>query len=148
MDMHKSFSPMTNMHPPLDKPRDRRRAPESHPLVLIVEEHEETRSLLRTIMMMKRCAVMEMEIEDVFSLADGINPSLMLINIGRPFCDGLETLKHLREHKSFHHIPIIITSGNATIAFRNEVSAAGYDRLLVKPIDIDELDGLLEDYLF
>ena len=139
---------MTKMHPPLNKPRDRRRASESCPLVLIVEEHEETRSLLRTIMMMKRCAVMEVEIEDVFSLAEGISPSLMLINIGRPFRDGLETLKHLREHKSFHHIPIIITSGNATTAFRNEVSAAGYDRLLVKPIDIDELDGLLEDYLF
>ena len=139
---------MTNMHPPLDKPRDRRRASGSPPLVLIVEEHEGTRSLLRAIMMMKKCTVMEMEIEDVFSLAEGINPSLMLINIGRPFRDGLETLKHLREHKSFHQIPIIITSGNATTAFRNEVSAAGYDRLLVKPIDIDELDGLLEDYLF
>jgi DNA-binding response OmpR family regulator len=138
---------MTNKYPPLDKPRDRRRAPESRPLVLIVEEHEETRSLLRTIMMMKRYTVMEAEIEDVFSLADGVNPSLLLINIGRPFRDGLETIKHLREHQSFHDIPIIITSGNGSAAFRNEVKAAGYDRLLVKPIDIDELDELLEDYL-
>jgi DNA-binding response OmpR family regulator len=147
MYMHKSFDTTMNTHPPLDKPRDRRRAPGSRPLVLIVEEHEETRSLLRTIMMMKKCSVMEVEIEDVFSLAEGTAPSLMLINIGRPFRDGLETIKHLREHKSFQNIPIIVTSGNATATFRNEVSAAGYDRLLVKPIDIDELDGLLDDYL-
>lgn len=117
------------------------------PLVLIVEDYEPSRDLLRILLNMKGCEVIEADLQDVIVAAEKFRPSLMLIDIGRPFKDSLETIKQVQKCESLSEVPKIITSGNGTSAFRDEVVAAGYDELLVKPIDFDKLDWLLEQYL-
>lgn len=69
-------------------------------------------------------------------------------DVGRPFEEGLAVLKQMQACQSMVDVPVIITSGNATTAFREGVCDAGYNEFLVKPIDFDRLDRLLEEYLF
>lgn len=118
------------------------------PLVLIVEAHEPSRDLLQTILTRKGCDVIEADLENVMTIAEAVRPHLVMFDIGRPFTDGLETLKQMQTCQFLDGVPIIITSGNGTTSFREQVAATGYSELLVKPIDFDKLDWLLEQHLF
>jgi DNA-binding response OmpR family regulator len=147
LSMNESLNIMTNTPLPLDgalKPQ----FSADKPLVLIVEDYEPTRDLLRFLLAMKGCEVIEADLQDVIIAAEKFRPSLMLIDVGRPFKDSLETIKQVQKCESLSEVPKIITSGNGTSAFLDEVKAAGYDELLVKPIDFGKLDGLLEQHLF
>jgi two-component system sensor histidine kinase BarA len=144
--MNESLNIMTNTPLPLDgtlKPQ----FSEDKPLVLIVEDYEPSRDLLRLLLTMKGCEVIEADLQDVIVAAEKFRPRLMLIDVGRPFKDGLETIKQVQKCESLSEVPKIVTSGNGTSAFRDEVVAAGYDELLVKPIDFKKLDWLLEQHL-
>jgi len=48
--------------------------------------------------------------------ADGLLPSLILLDINMPVMGGKETLKRLKEHQLYHNIPVIVftTSSNPT----------------------------------
>ncbi len=118
------------------------------PLVLIVETREPSRDLMKTILRIKGCEVVEAGLHDAIAVAETTQPRLVLFDIGRPFEDGLETIKQMQTCQLLNQVPIIITSGNGTSAFREKVITAGYDELLVKPIDFDRLDCLLEKHLF
>jgi DNA-binding response OmpR family regulator len=145
--MNESFNTMTNTHLPMDSAL-RPQFSAGKPLVLIVEDYEPSRELLRILLTMKGCEVIEAELQDVVEAAEKFCPSLILIDVGRPFKEGLETIKQVQKCESLSEVPIIITSGNGTTAFRDEVEAAGYNEFLVKPIDFDKLDWLLEQHLF
>lgn len=138
---------MTDNRSPLDSALARQN-PALKPLVLVVEAHEPSRDLMKTILAMKGCEVVEADLPDVIAAAEKFQPRLVMFDIGRPFEDGLETIKQMQTCSSLDDVPIIITTNNGTSVFREKVTAAGYDELLVKPIDFDRLDWLLEKHLF
>ncbi len=143
----RKFTLMPDNQFPLDNALGRQNAAQK-PIVLVVEPHEPSRDLMKTILSLKGCEVVEADLPDVIAVAEKFQPCLVMFDVGRPFEEGLEVIKQMQTCSSLDDVPIIITSGNATSGFREKVTAAGYDEFLVKPIDFDRLDWLLEKHLF
>lgn len=113
------------------------------PLVLIVEDDDSSCELLKLMMYRKGCVVIEADLSNVIQVAEKAQPNLILLNIGRPFQVGLDTLRQMYQHDLLRRLPTIVTSANASAEFRAEVLTTGYGQFLVKPIDFDLLERLM-----
>jgi len=119
------------------------------PLALIAENHQDTRALLRMILEMKGCEVVEAEeSEQILDLAEDVHPDIVVVNISLYEPQTLNAVGQMRKSSSLGATPIVLTSGDGTAAFRDEAMAAGCDEFLVKPYDPEDLDDALDRHLF
>lgn len=133
-----SSSPVTSPSVTFGKPR-----------ALVVEEHPDTRALLRIILEMKGCEVLEAEESmQVLDLAETLHPDIVVVNIPLRDSETLSAVGQLRRTSTLSETPIVLTSGDGTAAFRDEAMATGCDEFLVKPYDPEELDNILDRHLF
>lgn len=72
------------------------------------------------------------------------HPDLILLNIGMPDLNGYETCRRMREQISGEQAMIVAITGLARATDKMKSKAAGFDRHLVKPVDPEEIKGLLE----
>jgi CheY-like chemotaxis protein len=115
------------------------------PLVLIVEDHDDTREMLKTLLGMVGCHVIEAEDGDrALNEAEKARPDLILLDMKIPRLDGLTVARLIRSHPNLHEVPIVAVTGNATPQFQAEVLRAGCNYCLVKPIDFDQLEELIQ----
>jgi signal transduction histidine kinase/ActR/RegA family two-component response regulator len=70
-------------------------------------------------------------------------PAVVLLDIGMPGMDGYEVVRRLRDRSSGKHVPIVALSGWGQEDDRRRAREAGFDHHLVKPANIDALQGLL-----
>jgi CheY-like chemotaxis protein len=130
-----------------------RRAPASaetsKACVLLVEDHEDTRFLLRTALEMRGgISVLEAENgEMAIALAKNVRVVLILMDAGLPLLDGYAATRRIRELTTTREVPIIFMSGHAQPTAEAKAFAAGCNDYLVKPFALAELDGVLERYL-
>ncbi len=71
-------------------------------------------------------------------------PILILLDLKLPKVDGLEVLRHLKEHPRFHAIPIVVLS---TSTEDNDIQVAyqeGANSYIVKPVDFDQFMQIVE----
>lgn len=123
--------------------------PASQPLVLIAEDHEDTRFLLKTILEKRGLQVVEaVDGEEAIGIAESMRPGLVLMDGSLPRLDGFSATRRMRDTASLRDIPIIFLSGHAEPHFQRLAHDAGCDEYLVKPIDIAQLDRILGRYLF
>jgi len=98
---------------------------------------------------LKGCEVLEAEEGmRIVELAETLHPDIVVVNIPLRDSETLTAVGQLRKTSSLGEMPIVLTSGDGTAAFRNEVMATGCDEFLVKPYDPEELDGILDRRLF
>lgn len=141
---------MTNFSPDDDSDLRLSRASSQtvSPLVLVVEDHEDTRFLLRTLLEMRGIRVAEAEDGEAgASAAEELHPDLILMDWSLPRMDGLATTRLIRERDPSSHAPIVFLSGNASHASRADAHAAGCCAYLMKPLDLDELERVLREHL-
>lgn len=119
------------------------------PLVLIVEDHEDTRFMLRTILELRGgISIVEAENgEMAATLAESLHPDLILMDGTLPFVDGFEATRRIRELASVSNVPIVFLSGHAQPASEAKAFAAGCTDYLVKPFALGELERVLERHL-
>jgi two-component system, cell cycle response regulator DivK len=118
-------------------------------LVLIVEDHEDTRLMLRTILEL-RGGISVVEAEDgeiAASLVESLHPDLILMDGTLPFVDGFEATRRIRELASGFDVPIVFLSGHAQPASEARAFASGCTDYLVKPFALGELERVLERHL-
>lgn len=128
---------------------DARRSPASAgPLVLIVEDDEDTRLMLRTILERRGIRVREARDGEagVCAVAE-LHPDLVFMDGSLPRMDGRDATRRIREREDGHRIPLVFISGHVAPASQSEAFAAGCDDYLVKPIDFTKFYGVLERYL-
>jgi CheY-like chemotaxis protein len=70
-------------------------------------------------------------------------PQACLLDIGLPGIDGYELARRLRSRPATAHALLVAITGYGQDSDRQRASAAGFDRHLVKPIDL----GILQDVL-
>jgi CheY-like chemotaxis protein len=120
----------------------------SRPLVLVVEDHEDTRFLIRVILERRGIRVVEAEDGEAGLLAaEKFRPDLILMDWSLPLMDGLAATRLLHESAVLGDIPIIFLSGHAAPAFQKTARDAGCCEYLVKPLDFDQLDRVLRKRL-
>ena len=71
-------------------------------------------------------------------------PKTVLMDIGMPVMDGITACEHMRESAWGHDILIVAISGWGQEQDRKRSAKAGFDEHLVKPVDRQTLEGLLE----
>jgi two-component system cell cycle response regulator DivK len=106
-------------------------------LILIVEDHEKNRKLVRDVLQFKGYRTIETETaEDGLALARARRPALILMDIQLPGMDGMAALQRLREDPDTRGIPVIAVTASAMIHSRQDILAAGFDDYQSKPIDV------------
>ena len=108
---------------------------DSAPLVLVAEDHEDSRDALTTLLtaLGYRVAVASNGAEAV-ERARATRPDLILMDMMMPQVDGFQATRTLRQDAAFAGTPIIAIT--AMEGARDAVREAGCDDLVVKPIDI------------
>jgi signal transduction histidine kinase len=70
-------------------------------------------------------------------------PDVALLDIGLPVMDGYELARHLRALPGLESIRLIAITGYSQEADRRQSAAAGFERHLVKPIQLEQLREVL-----
>ena len=116
--------------------------------VLLVEDTEDNRFMMRRLLEMTGYRVIEaMNGEEAVKLAKAESPSLILMDLSLPVIDGLAATRLIRKLPDFKSIPIIAVSAHDTSDFQSEAIEAGCDTYVTKPIDFNELEVLIAKLL-
>ena len=108
-------------------------------LILIVEDNEKNRKLVRDVLQVKGYKTIESETaEEGLKLATEKYPSLILMDIQLPGMDGITALKHLRTDPETKTIPVIAITASAMTNTRQAMLAEGFDGYQSKPISVKD----------
>ena len=114
------------------------------PLVLVVEDHDDSRVMLGILLSMSGWRVVEAANgQQAIELAISTVPNLILLDMKIPGLDGLTVARMIRDNPTLRQIPIVAITGNAFPQFQKEVTAAGCDHCFIKPIDIERLEDVI-----
>lgn len=118
--------------------------------VLVVEDHDDTRLMLRTMLELRDgIAVVEAENgEMAIALATNVHIDLILMDTDLPVLDGYTATSRIREYTPTHKTPIVMISGHADTAAQMRAFAAGCTEYLVKPFSMHGLDSIVNRYLY
>jgi len=107
--------------------------------ILIVEDNEKNMKLVRDVLQAKGYGTIEASTgEDGGRLAIERKPDLILMDIQLPGINGIEALRRVRADPACARIPIVAFTASVMSADRSQISAAGFDGFIGKPINLKE----------
>ncbi len=108
-------------------------------LVLIVEDNDKNRKLVRDVLTFKGYEVIESETgEEGVRLAQERRPTLVLMDIRLPGIDGVEALRRLRAEETTRGISVMAMTASVMSEDRQKIMAAGFDGYQSKPINVTD----------
>ena len=108
-------------------------------LILIVEDNEKNRKLVRDVLQFKGYRTIEAETgEDGVALAMEHKPDLILMDYHLPGIDGIEAFRRIRADSATAHIPIVAVTASAMPEEAKKMKEAGFDGFQTKPINVKE----------
>jgi len=108
-------------------------------LILIVEDNEKNRKLVRDVLAFSGYRLAEAETgEDGVRLARELHPDLILMDIQLPGINGIVALGQIREDPAIGQTPVIAVTASAMTQDRQKIMAAGFDGYQSKPINVKE----------
>ena len=111
----------------------------SQELVLIVEDNEKNRKLIRDLLQAKGYQTIESEsAEGGIKLAEERKPALILMDIQLPGMDGITALKQLKAAPATRTIPVMAITASAMTYNRESMLAEGFDGYQIKPFNLSE----------
>jgi two-component system cell cycle response regulator DivK len=113
--------------------------------VLVVEDFDETRFMLKVSLEMSGYHVVEATngIEAV-EVARRERPDLILMDIGLPLMDGFAATRTIRAEADLAHVPIVAVSAHATAEYKVKAVSAGCNEYVTKPVDLVRLGNLVK----
>lgn len=108
-------------------------------LILIIEDNEKNRKLMRDVLQFKGHQTIESETaEEGLRLAKEKRPALILMDIELPGMNGIEALARLRAGPETRDIPVIAVTASVMSHDQKKILDAGFDGYQRKPLDIKE----------
>lgn len=80
-------------------------------------------------------------------LAQNDSIKIILMDMMMPEMDGYEAIPRLRANADYNHLPIIAVTAQAMAGDREKCIAAGADDYISKPVNIEQLEHILNKYL-
>ena len=118
------------------------------PTVLLVEDTEDNRQMMRHLLQMSGFYVVEATNgKEAVQLAREIDPEIILMDLSLPIIDGLAATREIRSDPEFNKVPIVAVSAHDTADFHNDALDAGCDAYVTKPINYSELEELVNRLL-
>src|SRR5262249_7469053 len=128
--------------------RSRFRCAVANELILIVEDNDTSRKLVRDLLTIKGYKIVEAETgEEGVRLAQEHRPSLVLMDIRLPSIDGIQALGRLRAEVATRGIPVMAMTASVMTDDRQKVLDAGFDAFQSKPIRVKNFLAAVEQLL-
>ena len=107
--------------------------------ILIVEDNEKNMKLVRDVLQVKGYKTLEAVTgEDGVRLAKERLPALVLMDIQLPGISGIEALRQLRADPATAAIPVIAVTASVMVSDRRNITDAGFDGYVGKPLNLKE----------
>jgi excisionase family DNA binding protein len=114
--------------------------PKTGPLVLLVDDDENVRELVRVSLEFEGYIVREAgSADEGLSAIEDAKPDLILLDVMMPHVDGWEMLRRIQERHGAGAIPVLMFSGQVDEAARRQAASSGASGFVGKPFDLDEL---------
>ena len=117
-------------------------------LILIIEDNEKNRKLMREVLRVKGYHTLETETaEEGIRVAQESLPALILMDLQLPGMDGIAALASLRADSKTKEIPVVAVTASAMSHQRLKILAAGFDGYKTKPINVKEFLQVVREVL-
>ncbi|HYE15598.1 MAG TPA: response regulator [Pyrinomonadaceae bacterium] len=117
---------------------------DARPVVLVVEDFEDNRFMMRRLLEMSGYEVVEaVNGRQAIEMAESLRPDIILMDLSLPMLDGLTATRQIRQREGLGKVPIVAVSAHDSADFHAEALAAGCNEYVTKPIDFDQLVQLL-----
>ncbi|HKR15118.1 MAG TPA: response regulator [Pyrinomonadaceae bacterium] len=117
-----------------------------YPTVLIAEDSDDTRIMLKRTFELKGYRVIEAaDGNEAVEAVRQTRPSLILVDLNMPVVDGLETVREIRRLEGpGEQVPIVAITAFDVYGMKEAALEIGCNTYLSKPLDMDELDRTLK----
>ena len=118
------------------------------PKVLVMEDYADTRDMVRVLLEMRGCQVVEAEDgAKAVEAARAEGPDLILMDLHLPVLDGFAATLRLKQDAETQGIPVVAMSAHCGDSGWAELSRrVGCLECVPKPIDVSVLDRVLDTY--
>jgi two-component system, cell cycle response regulator DivK len=116
--------------------------------ILIVDDFDDTRLLLRTWLRKKGYRVVEAANgNEAIAKALDAAPDLIIMDVEMPELDGLSATRQIRKLKNSGELPIVAVSAYGADLFREQALEAGCNEYMSTPFEPDELEKLIRSLI-
>ena len=116
--------------------------------ILIVDDFDDTRLLLRTWLQKKGFRVLEADNGNrAVVAAESNRPDLIIMDVEMPELDGLAATRKIRKLTNFEAVPIVAVSAYGADQYRTHALAAGCNEYVSTPFEPEELERLIRALL-
>lgn len=110
------------------------------PLILVVDDYADAREMYAESLLVAGFRVAEASNGvDAVARARALAPDAILMDLSLPGLDGWEATRQLKADETTRHIPVVAITGHVPVQAAERASAAGCDRLLIKPALPDQV---------
>lgn len=116
--------------------------------VLIAEDSSVIQNLVKKILEFQNFEISAVKNgEQVLQLLQKEHYDIILLDINMPVLDGMETVKAIRgfEDSKKAKVPVVAITGNARNYSEEEFKDAGFNEVLMKPLNFDKLVMVVKD---
>jgi len=106
--------------------------------ILIVEDYRDNRNVVEFILRHAGYTVSSADngLHGI-SLAAGVQPDLILMDLALPLLNGWEATRHLKANPTTRSIPVVAFTAHTAQEDRDHAFAAGCVAIIAKPFEID-----------
>jgi two-component system cell cycle response regulator DivK len=116
--------------------------------VLVVEDHEDNRQILRDLLGSAGFEIVEAENgEEAVTLAETSRPDVILMDIQLPVLDGYEATRRIKADPRLRSIPVIVVTSYALSGDEEKARLAGCDDYVSKPFSPRDLLAKIRRYV-
>ena len=119
------------------------------PVILVVDDHDDSRELVATVLLDLGVAVAEAATgaEALLRAWSKPYPHLVLIDLALPDCHGTDVARTLKRDQRSSEIPVIALSASVMAADKERAAEAGCTEFIEKPVSPDTLIALIRRVL-
>jgi CheY-like chemotaxis protein len=118
------------------------------PLVMLVEDFQDTREMMRRMLELQGCRVVEAANgQEAIEISQRGGLDLVLMDLNMPVLDGYNATLRIREYERTRDVPVVAVTAYDSAEARAAAGAVGCCDYVVKPLNLDNLAELLRRLL-
>ncbi len=107
--------------------------PNEKPILVIAEDHPDTRSVLRELFQPDYQVITAGTGEEAWKICQELIPDLIVTDLSIPDLSGLDLCRRIRSHEFLSHVPVVILTASSGLSSQIEGIEVGADSFLTKP---------------
>ncbi|MGH7770818.1 MAG: response regulator [Candidatus Binatia bacterium] len=116
--------------------------------ILIVEDHKDSREILAAQLRHAGYEVIKAETgSEAIEIAKAQEPNLIIMDLGLPGMNGIETTVKLKENTKTARIPVVAYTAWDLERYKKTAEKAGFEGYLTKPASLQVLKQTIEGFL-